>query len=185
MPRPVTKKQLLGMIQQFAAIEAIGTSAVRGQPAGTKKAIQRVLSRTKLSRMPRRNRVLFERWLDRQTERIRHRPPSRAKPWGVARKALNLFLRDCLYNHYLRTSYGLTSVERWLEVPLDGVVGRALRRKAKAQGVALPQWPGLKRITAEAGDQFQAFAEEFADCVDLPARVFLDNYLWLTNRESG
>jgi len=183
MPKPVSQAQLLRMFQHFAAVEAVGTSAVRGQPAGTKKAIQDVLKTTNLSRMPRHSRVEFTRWLDRQTGRVRRRLPSRAKPWGIARKALSLFLRDCLYNHYLRTAYDLTAVERWLEIPLDGVVARALKRKAERG--ALPKWPGLKHVTADVSAPFQEFAEELANRIGLPARVFLDNYLWLKNRKTA
>lgn len=180
MPKPISKAQFLRMIQQFAAVEAVGTSAVRGQPAGTKKAIQNILARTDLNRMPRRSRAQFERWLDRQTIRIQRGLPSRAKPWGIARKTLNLFLRDCLYNHFLRTTYNFPAVEDWLEVALDGVVAGALKRSADRG--ALPRWLGLGHVTRDASDRFQAYAEDLADRLGLPARVYLDNYLWLANR---
>ena len=93
---------------------------------------------------------------------------------------MNLFLRSCLYNHYLRKAYGLSAIESWLEIPLDSVVAKALRREATSG--ELPPWPGLKHLTPEAHARFQSYADKSAKHRGLPARVLLDNYLWLDNR---
>jgi hypothetical protein len=45
--------------------------------------------------------------------------PAGAKNWGAARKALNLVLRDILYNQYLQREYGFNRIGKWLELPLD------------------------------------------------------------------
>lgn len=180
MRKTISKKELLALIQEFAAIDSVSTSAVRGQPRKTKKVIQEYLATVRLGRIPHRTRHDFEAWLDRQTEHIQHGLAGREKPWGIARKTLNLFLRLCFYIHYLRREYGLAKVGRWLEVPLDGLVARELRKDA-GRGV-LPRWKGLKRLKQEDSERYQEHAREYAAACKLPVPVFLDNYLWLRGR---
>lgn len=182
MLKTISKDQLLQAIQEFAAIEAVGTSAVRGQPAKTKKVIQKVLMAADLNAIPRRSQPKFEKWRNQLTECVQRKLPNPDKPWGIARKAVNLFLRDCFYNHYLREEYGLAAVEQWLEVPLDGVVSRAFCREA-GRG-ELPRWRGLGRVTPGDSVRFQEFAKWLAGRVGLQARIFLDNVVWLRNRTS-
>ena len=67
-----------------------------------------------------------------------HLSESAGLPWGASRKALNIFLRDALYNHYLRCAFQLQQIETALEVPLDGDVGKALR--TRPEGMNLPRW---------------------------------------------
>lgn len=100
-------------------------------------------------------------------------------PWGVARKCLNLFLRDAFYSRYLHNEYGLLTLEQWLEVPLDGVVGRFLIRKQK--GTRLASWPGLKHLQVEESLIFQEVATEIAQANGI-ARVHLDIFAWTDNR---
>lgn len=182
MLKKVSKSDLLALIQEFTAIDAIGVSAVRGQPKGTKRAIESYLGKKlNLGRIPHSTRQDFKRWLDRHTERIQDRLPNPKKPWGIARKSLNLFLRTCFYNHYLRRAYGLAKIGRWLEVPLDSVVARELK-KGTSRGV-LPRWKGLENVDQEDSERYQARAREYARACELPATVFLDNYLWLHGRQ--
>ena len=119
------------------------------------------------------------KWLNGQTNRLRHKLPSSGKPWGIARKAINLFLRSCAYNHHLRQAYGLAALEPLLEIPLDGVVAKALKRDAE-RGV-LPPWPGLKHLDAKTSRRFQKYAVVMAKEMKLPALVFLDNILYIDN----
>ncbi len=133
-----------------------------------------------LSLIPRRSQAEFRKWLDRQTHRLRHKLPSCDKPWGIARKSLNLFLRSCVYNHHLRQAHGLAVLELLLEVPLDSVVATALKRDA-GRGV-LPRWPGLKRLQYKDSRKFQKHATMMAKRMKLPALVFLDNILFIDNR---
>lgn len=180
MRKPISEKQLLALIQQFAAVDAVGTSAVRGQPAGTKKAIQDYLAKMSLSDIPYRSKDAFGEWLNQHTAFIQRRLPNPNAPWGIARKTLNLFLRACYYNHYLRRRYGLGKIGHWMEVPLDGVVARELKRDA-GRGV-LPRWVGLEYLEQQDSDKFQDHARKFAAACRLPVTVFLDNYLWLHSR---
>ena len=85
---------------------------------------------------------------------LKRRLPKGARSWGAARKALNIFLRDVLYNHYLRSHHGLDRLEDWLEVPLDRDVAVALR--AESEGGELPRWKTIKRLTPDVSGRYQA-----------------------------
>ena len=84
-----------------------------------------------------------------------------------------------MYNRYLCPEYHFSTVERWLEVPLDGVVARELRRRA-GRG-ALPHWPTLRRLTPQEHAAYQEFALRLARDWQV-SRVDIDIYLWPANR---
>ena len=183
----ISKADLMAIIQKFEAVSAVGTSAVRGQPKGTVDAIRKFLGEDViLAKVPRRSQVLFGKWLNTQTRRLQRRLPNRRRPWGVARKTLNLFLRACFYNRFLCKTYRLKRVGPWLEVALDRFVAQGLERHAKnhGEGGSLPKWPGLGGLTAADSRAYQQYALKYAESLRLPARVFLDNYLWLRGRGS-
>jgi hypothetical protein len=173
------KEDFIAQMQKKVAVSAVGASAVRGQPKGTIEVARGHLARIALGHVPRRDALRFAEWLDRRTEEMTFGAQARAVPWGVARKCLNLFLRDAFYNRYLHEEYNLAPIERMLEVPLDGVVGRFLIR-ARKDG-SLKSWPGLKRLTPEHSTQFQKVAARIADAEGIP-RVHLDIFVWTDNR---
>jgi len=177
---PDSKIDLISMIQQFAAVDSVGVSAMRNQGPGVLKAVQRYLGHLRLDDIPVKSEKEFGVWLAERTEGLLRAMPLNTRPWGTARKALSLFLRGCLYNHYLRRRYRLQRIEHWLEIPLDRVTASALKREA-GRG-KLPRWPGLKHLRKQTSDKFQAYAQVYSESVDLPARIFVDNYLWLKNR---
>ncbi|CAN5505721.1 hypothetical protein BH18VER1_BH18VER1_14100 [soil metagenome] len=82
--------------------------------------------------------------MDDHTERLQGSLPAPARHWGIARKALNIFLRDALYTTYLNERFGLRQAEPFFEVPLDMLTATEIKR---ASGRAsLPAWPGVKHI---------------------------------------
>jgi hypothetical protein len=166
------KARFISQMQKKVAVSAVGASAVRGQPRGTIVAVRSFLARLALQTIPTQPPETFGPWLDRQTDDMNI-------PWGVARKCLNLFLRDAFYSRYLHNEYGLLTLEQWLEVPLDGVVGRFLIRKQK--GTRLASWPGLKHLQVEESLIFQEVATEIAQANGI-ARVHLDIFAWTDNR---
>jgi len=174
-------RQLIRTIKGFEAVSCIGPSSLRGQGAGVIRATRDYVGSIKLGRIPKGSQDRFRRWLDRHTEGILDSLPIRNRPWGAARKALNLFLRSSLYNHYLRKTYGIGKIERWLEVPVDRLIANALKEQAPGRE-NLGRWPGLKHLTPEEHAAYQQCAKNLARAKRLPAPVFLDNYLWLENR---
>lgn len=81
----------------------------------------------------------FLNHLDSATERLWSALPAKAQYWGLARKGLNIFLRDCLYTAYLRDRYRLDKAEQFFEVPLDSICGLQLFHESDG---LLPKWPG-------------------------------------------
>lgn len=166
-------------MQQKVATTAIGPSALRNQGKGVLRAAQLFLAKVSLSKIPRSDLNEFEEWLDWQTKKLLEALPVKGKPWGTARKAMNLFLRDVLYNRYLCYKSGLETIEPWLEIPLDSAVAKGLKRLG--QRGQLPSWPGLKKLTKPVSQRFQEFASELAEQEGVE-RIHLDIYLWLENR---
>src|SRR6266404_909568 len=99
----MTKKDFLAAIQSRTARVSIGASAARGRGnKGAVKASREFLSTLKLAPFGVKNRRTFETLLNRATIRLVSALPRKAQRWGLARKFLNIFLRDCLYTTYLR-----------------------------------------------------------------------------------
>ena len=166
-------------IKTRAAVVAVGPSTARGQGApGVVGALRTALDAVPLGRFSRSKQGGFVRALDASTLMVIAALPRPARSWGLARKCLNIFLRDCFYNTYLRDAYGLVVAERWFEVPLDRVVAEGLMANST---VALPRWPGVKRVTPEVSARYQEAALILSRSWDI-TRVHLDTYLWVAGR---
>jgi len=169
-----------GIMQRSVAVTAIGPSSLMNQGAsGVINAAQEFLALLDLSVFSTGVKLYFRSQLDTATDSLLLALPKNAQNWGTARKAVNLFLRDALYNHYLATKYNLHRIENWLEIPLDSAVARGLKKLGNR--AELPVWPGLKKLSSEISAQFQSFAQDIAKERSL-ARVHLDIYLWLEER---
>lgn len=170
----------LQKIQEYVAITAIGASTLRNQGApGVVENARRFLADMNLECFVDLDKSQFKARLDHETENLLKVLPVSGRPWGTARKALNLFLREVLYNRYLCERFSFQHLESWLEIPLDSAVARGLKKKT-GKG-ALPIWPGLKHLTKDQSDEFQSFAQRLADQMGI-ARVHLDAYLWTEYR---
>lgn len=176
----VSPDDFLRTMQHSVAVRAIGPSSLRNQGSpGVIDAARKFVANLDLSRISTGVEREFLSQLDKTTDRLLQAMPMKARNWGAARKAVNLFLRDAFYNQYLTTEFDLRRLESWLEIPLDGAVARGLK-KIGDRG-ELPDWPGLKKLTPSVSSQFQSFAEGIAKNRGI-ARVHLDIYLWLEER---
>lgn len=115
----------------------------------------------------------FRRALDDATLELKVAFPENSRYWGLARKGLNIFLRDCLYTIYLCNAYLLDSAESSFEIPLDSLTGEALH-KAIAQ---LPRWRTVRALTPELSDEYQEAATNLAVSKGI-ARVHLEVFWW-------
>jgi hypothetical protein len=115
----------------------------------------------------------YSRQLDAATRRLMATLPRRAATWGLSRKLLNLFLRDCLYTTYLARAHGLPTAEQLMEIPLDSITAKAIRSEVPE----LPRWPGVKYLDPARSAAYQAAALMIARERGL-ARVHLDGYWW-------
>lgn len=177
--RPIGRdvnQQLLRQMQNRVAETCVGPSALRNQGSpGVIGRTRKRLKRIDLAGFSVRSKRAFASRLDRETIRLKKALPRNAQNWGTARKALNLFLRDALYHRVLCDSYGLARLERWLEVPLDRYVAKAIRRELPSAG--LPRWLGIKHLKPEVSMVYQAAAAEIAT-IRRTARVHLDLVWW-------
>jgi hypothetical protein len=171
----------LPTIQRYVAVTAIGPSALRNQgDKGVIDAAREFLSKPRiLYAFNIKTEGEFRSQLNMATDQLTKALPKKAQSWGASRKSLNLFLRDAFY---LADCYRLSSIEHWLELPLDSAVASGLTKKAAELKLELPSWPGLKRLIPSMSSLFQSFAEDVAKKRG-QARVHLDMYLWLEERK--
>jgi len=165
--------------KKFITRQAVTSSAMRNQGKGVLKAVHAYLDQLELFYAPPNDGGKYRVWLNLQTNALLKEFPTTTKPWGAARKALNLFMRDIFNNRYLNKVYDLDYIEKVLEIPLDSAVAKGLK-KEDVKG-KLPEWPGLKGLTREISDQYQKAAGALAKKRKIPT-VHLDMYLWMENR---
>ena len=167
-------------IQSRIARVAVGPSTVRGYPRGTVDAARRFLRRLWLRRFAVADATHFRAQLDRATLELVAVLPRGSRRWGVARKLLNLYLRDCVYSAHLRPMYGLGRAERHLELPLDSITARQLRKGRR--GEDLPRWPGVGALNPRVSAKYQAIAVWIARQRGV-RRVHLDVFWWSEDRD--
>lgn len=173
-------ESLTRAMQARTAVAALGPSALRGQGAsGVIAAARAYLAKMNLGAFAVERESAFRRRLDAKTDRLMRAFPRPARSWGAARKAINLFLRDALYNVYLREAFNLAVARNWYELPLDSATARGLR--SRDGGSSLPRWLGVKHLTHVVSDEYQRFALSVAQSRGI-ARVHLDVFLWVAER---
>jgi hypothetical protein len=176
----VSTVDLIGAIVKRQAELAVGASTARGQGvAGVVRALRNSLANVPLTKFSVSTENAFVRNLEKQTQYVKSRLPRPARSWGLARKCLNIYLRDCFYNHYLRKHFGLGSAEGFFEVPLDAVMTKGLGRWADRG--TLPHWKGIKRLKRKDSMMFQQAARTLAAEWGI-TRVHLDTFLFVEGR---
>jgi hypothetical protein len=158
-----------------AARTSTGASATRGQGAGVSAAARRFLANLNVRDFATPRRSLFESRLDEATKRLTARLPVGSRNWGLARKVLNIFLREVLYTTYLAKYSRIGKAEQLLELPLDSITAKRLHEHAGRK--ALPRWKGVKHLDKASSDLYQRHAQLIA-CERKIARVHLDVHWW-------
>lgn len=177
----VSKSDLRKAIQSRTARVAVTASAARGRNnAGVVAASRVYLREINLRDFGDAPRAKFHFVLDAHTRALVKRLPPNARRWGLARKFLNIFLRDSLYTAELQRAYRLNRHADLLEIPLDSITARELKKIAGRGG--LPSWPGVRNLKAEVSRQYQAVATEEAKRRGID-RVHLDAIWWSLARD--
>lgn len=172
--------ELLAAVQSRTARLAVGASTVRGLGVpGVVDAARTFLRTVPLRQYGTSNAASFRRYLDETTLALQATLPKGARHWGVARKVLNIFLRDSLYTIYLNQEYGLAAAERFFEIPLDSVTGLKLVDSC----ADLPKWAGVRHLTSALSDRFQEQAAQIARRHGT-RRVHLDAFWWSVSRDA-
>ena len=172
----MNNKKDLRLLRERIAEQCIGPSTLRNQ--GAKNVLMRARTHLKsitLKNFSKIKRSHFDKILNKETDKLKNALPLGARNWGAARKVLNLFIRDAVYNRHLCEAYGLKRIERFTEVPLDSFVAKALI--ATKEGEELPKWKTIKHLTKEESGKFQEVAEIVAKR-NKTRRVHLDLYCW-------
>lgn len=167
-------------VQARVARVATGASATRRQGKGSSAAARKFLETLELEPFGTSSHQEFERLHDNETRNLRSALPTYAQSWGLARKLLNIFLRDALYTTYLERRFKLSSCESFLEIPLDSITAGKLYSLAGRRG--LPRWPGVKHLQPHVSALYQAQAAVVAKQRSI-ARVHLDTFWWGERRE--
>ncbi|MCX7256979.1 MAG: hypothetical protein NTZ64_09635 [Polaromonas sp.] len=168
--------EFIEQLQKRTAEATISAQALRNQGApGVVKVARDTLAVLNLWMFSRATRTMFCQRIDQTTNSMLGQFPPNAQSWGAARKALNLFLRDALYNRDLCTYYELDRIRSWLEVPLDRDVGTALGKEP--EGSKLPTWQQIKKLNAAQSQDYQCVASAVAARKRM-SRVDLDIYYW-------
>jgi hypothetical protein len=174
-------REFIQIIHSRAARIAVGPSTVRGHGhGGVCKAARDYLRTVRLSRFGTQKQKTFIGALDDATEELKLSLPKDARKWGLARKIMNIFLRDCAYTSYLADKYNLMRSEYFYEIPLDSITAKALRKSVERG--QLPQWPGVVRVTPELNAAFQQVAQTEAQRHGI-ARLHLDAFWWSLSRD--
>ena len=162
-------------LQHRAARIAIAASSMRGKGSnGAVPAGREFLARLPLRPFSAAQPGTFRRALDAATSDLIEAFPRGARHWGLARKGLNIFLRECLYTVYISNEYSLDRAEKHFEIPLDSITGKALCRASQN---SLPSWRTVRGLEPAVSDRFQAFAAQLANDRGY-ARVHLDAEWW-------
>jgi hypothetical protein len=96
----------LSAVQMRCARVAVGPSTVRGQRTpGLVRAAREFLCEVPLAQFGTSKAPAFRAHLDQATRDLTRALPVRGRSWGIARKLVNIFLRDALYTSYLRDAF--------------------------------------------------------------------------------
>jgi hypothetical protein len=181
----MTQNDFIDKIHKRLSIVSVGASALRNQGASGIVDIARDYFYQSISlddyieKLSSPDR--FAKFLDDHTQKLLKVFPADGKSWGAARKGLNLFFREAVYNKFISDHYKLPTdltdfnkLIRQLEVPLDFDVATGIY---KDKNGTIPQWISIKKLTKEVSDIYQKEALAIADSKKI-ARVHLDLIYW-------
>ncbi|MBL0009471.1 MAG: hypothetical protein IPP25_20455 [Saprospiraceae bacterium] len=102
----MTEKEFLSRNQRRIAQISVGASALRNQGAAGILAVARDYFQTSIPLATffknMQSHETYREFLDFHTIELQRKFPKGGKSWGAARKGLNLFLRDIVYNKFFR-----------------------------------------------------------------------------------
>lgn len=177
------KKEFIKHIQKRVAQTSVGSSAIRNQGAGGLIKICRSYFENSINLKEFRNHLTTKHYidyLDELTIDLMNKFPKNGQSWGAARKGLNLFFRDVVYNKYMGDfleipndfEANLASLVN-LEVPLDRDVATGLLTFYPD----LPKWNTIKSLNPDVSKLYQDKALIYSKEKGL-ARVHLDLVFW-------
>jgi len=152
----------LPLLHKRFTTAGITQSAVRLRKArkgvtGMRATAREFCSSLKLNRLPKP--ANYGVTLDEWTHELKGKFPKDGQYWGVARKCLNIFMRDASYNVHLCELYPrLKLLEQVFEVPLDSYTANGLLKEDGATHFGLGRWDAIIRLTPDEHQKFQRWA---------------------------
>jgi hypothetical protein len=151
---------------------AVRLGSARKGITGMRSTAREFCSCLQLNRLPKPE--AYGATLDEWTDQLKSKFPEGGRYWGVARKCLNIFMRDASYSVHLCEKYPrLKLLEHVLEVPLDSYTANGLLHEEGAAKFGLQRWNTIIRLTREENRRFQQWALVVAEREGV-ARVHLD-----------
>lgn len=170
------REKFLSTLQQKAAHVAITPSELGFQYELTEMHdIWNYTAALDLSRFSTKKPDPFKQALNESTRELAELLSAERRSWGLARTALNLFLKEAHYNRYLSEVNDLFLSEHFFETPINDVSAEALRKQKSAS--KLSEWNGLHFFDQEKSDEYQAYAADLAKEMGV-SRVHLGLFLW-------
>ena len=181
----MTKTDFIDKIHKRLSIVSVGASAMRNQGASGIVDIARDYFYQSISLDDYIEKLSspdkFGKFLDDHTDKMLKKFPADGKSWGAARKGLNLFFREAVYNKFISDHYKLATdlgkfnkLIRHLEVPLDFDIATGIY---KDKNGTIPKWISIKKLTKNVSDIYQREALAIAGSKQI-ARVHLDLIYW-------
>lgn len=167
---------------------SISTSAFRNQGKpdlikDTRKHIQDNVDLFKFSNALKNRR--YERYLNSETDKLCKAVRSRGCRWGTARKGLNIFFRDVLYNSFFFEELGLKfEYGDQLEIPLDSkTMGKILKlyKENDFKNLIKPSKTTIIKLNADNSKNYQIAAAQITKQISVYKgyrRVDLDMEFW-------
>lgn len=180
----MTEKIFLNQIHKRLSIISVGASALRNQgSSGIIKIAREYFYEININEFINSldNEDVYNNFLDKHTTNLVSKFPENGKSWGGARKGINLFLREVVYNKFFSDYYQLPTQYnefnqkiKFLEVPLDKDVATGIYEETE---LVLPRWNSIKDLTPNLSKQYQIAALKIAAKGNF-AKVNLDLKYW-------
>jgi hypothetical protein len=155
---PMAAREFLNKVQNYVAKVAITASSLRNQGAqGVVKKAREYLGKLNLNELKYLPPTQYPRWIEEKTQELLKQFPNPARKWGVARKALNVFLCHAYLNRYLCDEYLLKRLGDVMETPLDSIAAKRLLEETEGQG--LPNWKTIRELKPMDSNEYQKVAE--------------------------
>jgi hypothetical protein len=181
------ESEFLRQIHKRISIISVGASALRNQGAsGIIKIARDYFYQININEFvdALETESYYKLFLNEHTENLISNFPENGKSWGAARKGLNLFFREIIYNKFFSDRYGFpkdffefNKKFKFLEVPLDRDVALGIYYETD---MLLPKWRSIKTLAQEGSDLYQKAAQKIAEN-EKTARVNLDLKYWRSN----
>jgi len=172
----LNQKEFHKLLQKRLAEISVSAPSLRNQGnPGLISSSRLFCSRIPLKEFNVSSEKQYNKILDKFTNKLMKEFPHDCRNnWGAARKTLNLFLREVMYNTDLSRQFKLKVIQ-FLEIPLDSYTAVNLYKHAK--GNNLPRWISIKSLTKEISGEYQEVANQIALELKIP-RIHLDLLYW-------